>query len=163
MLRSFLISLFLILIAYALRMYVEGFKPLIGREEMINALEGVTIRSYGKGGLEWTIRGKRLEVVGRDVKLVEAELQSKEATIRAKEAHVDRSTGKGWLLGDVLLLSNDTRVKSQKVYMDLKEGEFRGEDRVEIYEEKSRIEGEGFHLSLKPLRIIINRAKVSME
>ncbi|MEN3028133.1 MAG: hypothetical protein ABDH29_02700 [Aquificaceae bacterium] len=130
---------------------------------MVNALEGVTIRSYGKSGFEWTIKGERLEVVGRDVKLVRAELLSKEATIRALEAYVDRSTGRGWLLGDVLLLSKDTRVKSQRVHMDLKEGEFRGEDGVEIYEGNNRIEGEAFHLRLKPMRIIISRARVNME
>lgn len=163
MLRSFLLSLFIVSTAYLLRLYVDGFTPVVGKEEMLNTLEGVIIRSYSKEGLEWTIKGKKMEVVGKEVKLSGVELSSEEATIRAREVMLDRSTGAGSLAGDVMLLSGNIRVKSEKVHMNLKEGEFHGKDGVEIEEGRNRIEGEGFQLSLRPLRLIINKPKVRME
>ena len=76
MLRSLVFSLLIILLASTLKMYVNSFAMSDGQEEMINLLEGVTIKAYSRTGIEWTIRGKSLEVVGKDVKLYEAELFS---------------------------------------------------------------------------------------
>lgn len=163
MFRTFLLGIFIFSVAYLLRLYVDGFNPAIGREEMVNTLEGITIRSYSKEGLEWTIKGKSMQVVGKDIRLFDVELTSEEATVRAREVMIDRSTGTGSLSGDVLLLSGNMRVKSQKVYMNLKEGQFSSDEKVEIRDEGNSIEAAGFQLSLKPLRIIISKAKVRME
>lgn len=163
MLRSLLLSLFIFYVAYLLKSYVDSFAPIVGKEEMVNTLEGVTIKSYGRGGLEWTIRGKSMEVVGKEVKLSQVELTSKEATIRAQEVLIDRSTGMGSLVGDVVLLSADTQVRSPRVNMNLREGEFSGEEGVDIQDGRNRIEGVEFQLTLKPMRIIINKVKVRME
>lgn len=72
MLRSLLLSILIILLASVLKMYVDSFAMSGGQEEMVSLLEGVTIKAYSKTGIEWTIRGKTLEVVGKDVKLYEA-------------------------------------------------------------------------------------------
>ncbi|MDW8067230.1 MAG: hypothetical protein RMI50_06060, partial [Aquificaceae bacterium] len=81
MLRIFFLSLFIIFIAYQLRVYVDNFKVVKGREEMVNLLEGVTIKAYSKQGIEWTIKGKTLEVVGKDVRFFGVELTSEDAHI----------------------------------------------------------------------------------
>ncbi|HAV39790.1 MAG: hypothetical protein AB1353_07225 [Aquificota bacterium] len=163
MLRSLLISLMIIFASYMLRAYVDSFEPTGGEEKIVNRLEGVTIRSYGKGGIEWTIKGRSLEVVGKDVLLKGAELISEEATIRAGEVYIDRNTGKGELLGGIELTSKDLVAKSQRAYMDLREGRFYGDGRIELREGDKKVEGYGFEIRLKPMRVIISKARVNIE
>lgn len=163
MLRSLLISLMIIFASYMLRAYVDSFEPTGGEEKIVNRLEGVTIRSYGKGGIEWTIKGRSLEVVGKDVLLKGAELISEEATIRAREVYIDRNTGKGELLGGIELTSKDLVAKSQRAYMDLREGRFYGDGRIELREGDKKVEGYGFEIRLKPMRVIISKARVNIE
>ncbi|MCX8076456.1 MAG: LPS export ABC transporter periplasmic protein LptC [Aquificaceae bacterium] len=163
MLKSLVLGLVIALTAYALKSYVENFKFVKPSGETANVLEGVTIRSYGKEGVEWIIRGTRLEVMGKDVKLTDAELYSKDASLKAEVAYIDRSTGKGELEGDVMLLYERATIKSQKVYMDLKEGSFESDKPVEMVEDNSKIEGKGFRLNLRPLQVIINRARTKIE
>lgn len=163
MLRSLLISLMIILTSYMLRAYVDSFGPTGGEEKIVNRLEGVTIKSYSKGGIEWTIKGRSLEVVGKDVLLKDARLISEEATISAGEVYIDRTTGKGELLGGIELISKDLVAKSQRVYMELKEGRFYGDGRIELKEGNKKVEGYGFEIRLKPMRVIISKARVNME
>ncbi len=163
MLRSLLISLMIILTSYMLRAYVDSFEPTGGEEKIVNRLEGVTIKSYSKGGIEWTIKGRSLEVVGKDVLLKDARLISEEATISAGEVYIDRTTGKGELLGGIELISKDLVAKSQRAYMELKEGRFYGDGRIELKEGNKKVEGYGFEIRLKPMRVIISKARVNIE
>ncbi|MFN3975678.1 MAG: hypothetical protein ACK4LT_01275 [Aquificaceae bacterium] len=163
MLRSLLISLMILLASYLLRVYVDGFGPTQEEERMVNRLENVTIRSYSKGGIEWTVRGRFLEMVGKDVVLKEAELISEEATVRAGEVYIDRDTGKGELWEGVELRSKDLVAKSQRAYMELKEGRFYGDGRIELREGNKRVEGYGFEIRLKPMQVIISKARVNIE
>lgn len=163
MLKSSLLGILTVLVAYTLKTYVESSEPRWKKEEIVNLIEGVTIRSYRKNGLEWTIKGHRLTAVGRDIRLTEVELFSKDGIVRAKEVYLDRATGKGELVGDVVLLSEGLRVESQHVLMDLGKGEFTGHQGVQAFEKGNRLQGESFHLQLKPLKIIISKAKVHIE
>ncbi len=163
MLRSLLLSILIILLAFALKMYVNSFAISGGQEEMVNLLEGVTIKAYSKTGIEWTIRGKGLEVVGKDVKLYEAELFSKEANIKAVQAYIDRSTGEGKLTEGVEVKSEDIIAKTQSAYINLKEGKIWGEGDVQILQEESLVRGKGFEINLKPLKVIINRARTDIR
>ncbi|MFN7065625.1 MAG: hypothetical protein ACK4OF_05710 [Aquificaceae bacterium] len=163
MLRSLLLSLLMILLAYSLRVYVDSFRSTEGKEEVVNILEGVSIRSYSKQDIEWTIKGETMKVVGEDVMLTRAEFSSEEALIRAGQAYLNRSSGKGELSQGVDLLSGELRAKSQKVYMELKEGRLYGDDRIELTEGKNRVKGQGFEIRLKPLQVIINRAGTIIE
>ncbi len=163
MIRSLLISLSILMLTYALRVYIDSFEKPQGQEETVNLLEDITIRSYSRTGIEWTIKGKTLEVVSEDVKLNNAEFFSKEAHIRSSQAYIDRSTGKGKLIGGVELESEDLRAKTPSAYINLKEGKVWGEGEVEIIQDKNLIRGKGFEINLKPLKVIINRAKVNMQ
>ncbi|MEJ5339767.1 MAG: hypothetical protein ACK42C_04860 [Aquificaceae bacterium] len=163
MLRSLLLSLLIIVLAYTLKLYVDSFKLAGGREEIVNLLEGVTIKAYSRTGIEWTIRGEALEVVGKDVKLSHSELFSEEADIKSSKAYIDRSTGEGKLMGGVELKSKDLNAKTQTAYINLKEGRIWGEEEIEVVQGRNIIRGKGFEITLKPLRVIINNAKVNME
>ncbi len=163
MLRSLVFSLLIILLASTLKMYVNSFAMSDGQEEMVNLLEGVTIKAYSKTGIEWTINGKTLEVVGKDVKLYEAELFSKEANIRAVQAYIDRSTGEGKLTEGVEVKSEDITAKTQNADINLKEGKIWGEGDIQILQGESLVRGKGFEINLKPLKVIINRARVNMK
>ncbi len=163
MLRSLLFSILIIFLAYTLKLYVNSFVSYKKQEEMVNHLEGVTIKAYSKTGIEWTIRGKTLEVVGKDVKLSRTELFSEEANIRANQAYIDRHSGEGRLTQGVEVKSEDLRARTQSAYVNLREGKIWGDGEVEIWQGNNLIKGRGFEIELKPLRVIINRAKVSME
>ncbi|QID33536.1 LPS export ABC transporter periplasmic protein LptC [Pampinifervens florentissimum] len=163
MLRSLLLSILIILLASVLKMYVDSFAMSGGQEEMVSLLEGVTIKAYSKTGIEWTIRGKTLEVVGKDVKLYEAELFSKEANIRAVQAYIDRSTGEGKLTEGVEVKSEDITAKTQNAYINLKEGKIWGEGDIQILQGESLVRGKGFEITLKPLKVIINRARTDIR
>ncbi len=163
MLRSLVFSLLIILLASTLKTYVNSFAMSDGQEEMINLLEGVTIKAYSRTGIEWTIRGKSLEVVGKDVKLYEAELFSKEANIKAVQAYIDRSTGEGMLTEGVEVKSEDITAKTQSAYINLKEGKIWGEGDIQILQGDNLIRGKGFEITLKPLKVIINRARTDIK
>ena len=163
MLRSLVFSLLIILLAFALKMYVNSFAIGGEQEEMVNLLEGVTIKGYSKTDIEWTIRGKSLEVVGKDVKLYEAELFSKEANIKAVQAYIDRSTGQGKLIEGVELKSEELNAKTQNAYLDLRDGRIWGEGEVQILQGESLVKGRGFDITLKPLKVIINRARTDIR
>ncbi len=163
MLRSLVFSLLIILLAFALKMYVNSFAIGGEQEEMVNLLEGVTIKGYSKTGIEWTIRGKSLEVVGKDVKLYEAELFSKEANIKAVQAYIDRSTGQGKLIEGVELKSEELNAKTQNAYLDLRDGRIWGEGEIQILQGESLVKGRGFDITLKPLKVIINRARTDIR
>ncbi len=163
MLRSVFLSLLIVLVAYGLRSYVDSFKSNVEKEEMINLLEGVRIKSYSKQGIEWTIKGKYMKVVDKDLLLMDAELKSEEATLKAGEAYIDRTTGKGELSQGVELISKSIIAKSQRVFMDLREGRFYGDGKIEVLEGQNKAEGEGFEISLKPLQITLYKARTILE
>ncbi len=163
MFRSLVFSLLIILLASTLKIYVNSFAISSGEEEMVNLLEGVTIKAYSRTGIEWTIRGKSLEVVGKDVKLYEAELFSKEANIKAVQAYIDRSTGEGMLTEGVEVKSEDITAKTQSAYINLKEGKIWGEGDIRILQGDNLIRGKGFEITLKPLKVIINRARTDIK
>ncbi len=163
MLRSLVFSLLIIFLAFTVRMYIDSFATDSGQEEMVNLLEDVTIKAYSKTGIEWTIRGKTLEVVGKDVKLYEAELFSKEANIKAVQAYIDRSTGQGKLIEGVELKSEELNAKTQNAYLDLRDGRIWGEGEVQILQGDSLVGGRGFEITLKPLKVIINRARTDIR
>ncbi len=159
MLRSLVFSLLIILLASTLKMYVNSFAMSGGQEETVNLLEGVTIKAYSRTGIEWTIRGKSLEVVGKDVKLYEAELFSKEANIKAVQAYIDRSTGEGMPTEGVEVKFEDITAKTQSAYINLKEGKIWGEGDIQILQGDNLIRGKGLEITLKPLKVILNRAR----
>lgn len=163
MLRSVLFSLLMITLTYALKLYVDSHRTFQERREMVNLFEEIVIKAYSKTGIEWTIRGRTLEVVGKDVNLYEAELISEEAVIKASRAYIDRSAGEGRLTEGVELTARDLKAKTRVAYMNLREGRIWGKEEIELTQEKSLIKGEGFDITLKPLKIIINRARVNME
>lgn len=163
MLKSLLISFLILLLVYFLKLYVDGFKSSQSGGQTVSQLEGITIRAYGKGGIEWTIKGEALRVVGRYVHLHHAELLSQEARIKAGNAYIDRLTGEGKLSEGVEFFSQDVVAHTQSAFVNLREGRIWSEDYVSLAEGKNLIEGKGFEINLKPLRIIINRAKVRME
>lgn len=163
MLRSLIVSFVILLFAYFLKLYVDNLKSSSGGGQTVSQLEGITIRAYGKGGIEWTVQGEALEAVGRYVHLYRAELLSQEARIKAGNAYIDRLTGEGKLSEGVEFISKDVMAYTQSAYVNLREGRIWSEDEVRLVEGKNIVEGKGFEINLKPLRIIINRARVKME
>lgn len=163
MLRSLFVSFAFILIAYMFRLYIDSSKKVGAEDGMVNILEGVTIKSYSKDGIEWTVKGKKLEVVKSDIRLIGVELSSKDGNIKAGEAYLDRLTGIGELKGGVELVSGNLIAKTAVAYMNLKEGEIWGEERLQIVEGKNSLEGSGFRVRLKPLQVIIKKGKVRIE
>lgn len=163
MLRSLLLSLLIIVFAYVLKLYVDSFKSTKGQEEIVNTLEDIRIRAYSKIGIEWTITGRALEVVGKDVKLSDAELFSEDVNIKSTFAYIDRSSGEGKLTEGVEFKSKDINARTKTAYINLKEGRIWGDGEIELIQEKNHIRGEGFDITLRPLKVIINKARVNME
>lgn len=149
--------------AYSLKVYVESYKSQRKEEEIVNVLEGIRIRAYSKKGIEWTIKGKYMKVVDKDVELLEVLLTSQEGTLKAGRAYIDRSSGKGELSQGVEVMLKDLIAKSQKVYMDIKEDRFYGDGRIELIEGGKRVEGKGFEIRLKPLKVIVYNARSTMD
>jgi lipopolysaccharide assembly outer membrane protein LptD (OstA) len=163
MVRSLFISLSVIWLSYLLSLYVKSFESSQLPDKTVSTLEGVSIRVYGKGGIEWTVKGRVLEVVGKDVKFEEAVLDGKEAFIRAKKAYIDREKGEARLTEDVELIYKDSKAYTREAFVSLREGKIWGEGYIKLIEEGKEVEGKGFEITLKPMKVMINKARVKLE
>ncbi len=164
MLRAVFLALFIVIVSYGLKVYVENFKASENkRGEIVNFLEGIRIKMYSKKGVEWTLKGESMKAVNDHIELLNAMLFSQEATLKAQRAYINRSSGKGELHQDVELVSKDLVARSQKVYMDIKEDRFYGDGKIQVVEGGKKIEGEGFEIKLKPLRVEVYKARSIVE
>ena len=61
MLRAVFLALFIVIVSYGLKVYVENFKASENkRGEIVNILEGVRVKMYSKKGIEWTLKGESM-------------------------------------------------------------------------------------------------------
>ena len=59
--------------------------------------------------------------------------------------------------------SEDITAKTQSAYINLKEGKIWGEGDIQILQGDNLIRGKGFEITLKPLKVIINRARTDIK
>lgn len=163
MLRVVLLSLSLIVSSFLLHTYIEDIKAYRVQGKNLGMFDKVRIRSYSQKGIEWTVEGKALRVEGPMVELSEALLNSENAVLKAKKAVINRDTKEGRLEGDVELESKEFRAFTQRAEFDLKEGKVWGKDRIKLVQNNSKVEGEGFEIHIKPLRVIIEKSRTEME
>ncbi len=165
MLKIFLLSVFFMGISLMLSSYVRSaydHLPTLKQEEKGNA-QDVMIKAYGKSGLEWTLQGKSLYTERSDVMLISALLQTQKEKIMADKAFINRDTLRGYAEGNVQIVGENFYAKTDKADIDLKEGKIWGDTKVVLKEDAKEIYGESFAVELRPLRIIIKKAKVKLE
>ncbi|RMH81104.1 MAG: hypothetical protein D6674_01420 [Acidobacteria bacterium] len=164
MLRVLLASFFIILTSYLLSLYVKSVRNEINSTESSSLLEEVSIRVYGKKGIEWTVSGKALKVEGDKIELKDATINSGENKLSAHTAFLNRSERIGYLSGNVyIVLEDGINASTDRAEFDLKEGKVWGEGRIKVVEGKNSVEGRGFEIFLKPTRVIIRNAKVVQQ
>ncbi|WP_340691140.1 hypothetical protein [Hydrogenobacter thermophilus] len=165
MLKIILFSLSLITLFTLLKLYVEKTYqdlPKVRQEER-GVAQDISIKAYGKSGIEWTLKGKSLYAEGRSVMLKDALLHTDKERIRADQVFIDRDTLKGYAEGKVEILGEDFYAQTDRADLDLKDGKIWGEGRVFLKEDKKETEGRGFQVQLRPLKIIIKSARVKLE
>jgi|GEM_PF-811230 len=165
MFRTVLMSLFLTIASVMLNSYVRSaykHMPTFKQEEESTA-QDVMIKAYGKAGLEWTLRGKQLYTKNGDVLLISALLQTEKEKITADRAFINRDTLEGYVEGNVEIKSENFYAKTDRANINLKEGKVWGNTNVFLKEEGKETYGESFTLELRPLKIIIKKAKVRLE
>ncbi|SNZ11626.1 LPS export ABC transporter periplasmic protein LptC [Hydrogenobacter hydrogenophilus] len=165
MLKIFLLSVFFMGISLVLSSYVRSaydHLPTLKQEEKGNA-QDVMIKAYGKAGLEWTLKGKNLYTKNGNILLISALLQTQKEKITANRAFINRDTLKGYVEGNVQIVGENFYAKTDRANIDLKEGKVWGNTKVILKEEGKETYGESFTVELRPLRIIIKKAKVKLE
>lgn len=164
MLRVLLASLLIILTSYLLSLYVKSVKGEMKATESSSLLEEVSIRVYGKKGIEWTVSGKALKVEGDKVELKDAVINSGGNSLSANTAFLNRSERRGYMSGNVyIVLEEGINASTDRAEFDLTEGKVWGEGKVKVVEGKNSVEGRGFEILLKPTRVIIRNAKVVQQ
>lgn len=164
MIRILLFSVSLIVLFTFLNLYVNETYQNIprGRQENKGTAQDISIRAYGKSGFEWTLKGKSLSIEGRDVMLSNALMQTDKERIDADRAFINRDTLRGYVEGNVEIFGEDFYARTERAELDLKEGKVWGEGYILLREGSKETTGTGFQVQLRPLKIIIKKAKVRM-
>lgn len=157
---SFFLTITSVMLSSYVRSAYEDIPTFKQEEESV--AQDVMIKAYGKAGLEWTLRGKNLYTKNGNILLISALLQTEKEKIAANRAFINRDTLKGYVEGNVEIVGENFYAKTDRANIDLKEGKVWGDTRVILKEEGKETYGESFTVELRPLRIIIKKAKVKL-
>jgi hypothetical protein len=163
MTKIILVSLLLIFMAYLGNRWVNSYEVFPEPTKRVGLLEGVQVRVFGGKGEEWQIYGSRARLEDSKIFMEDILLQSGENTLTAKNGSVDRDTGEGYLEGSVVLQTKEGVFKTDRAELRLKEGFAYGEGKVVFEDEHNVVEGVGWRVEFKPMRVIINQAKVKLQ
>ena len=163
MTRIILVSLLLIFMAYLGNRWINSYGVIPKPTKRVSPLEGVEVRVFGGKGEEWRVYGSRARLEDNKIFMEDILLQSEETTLTAKSGSVDMDTGEGYLEGNVVLRTKEGVFKTDRAELRLKEGLVYGEGKVVFEDGRNMVEGVGWQVEFKPMRVIINQAKVKLQ
>jgi hypothetical protein len=163
MTKIVLVSLLLIFMAYLGNRWVNSYEVIPEPTKGVSFLEGVEVRVFGGKGEEWQIYGSRARLEDSKIFMENILLQSGETTLTAKSGSIDRDTGEGYLEGNVVLRTKEGTFKTDRAELRLKEGLAYGEGKAVFKDGPNVVEGVGWRVEFKPIRVIINQAKVRLQ
>ena len=161
--RIFLICFGLILTSYLANLWIGSYRVLPPKREEVGILEGINIKVFGGKGIEWHIKGERARLENSQVLMEQVEFLSEDTLLVADKALVDRITGEGFLEGNVNLYTREGTLGTERAEVKLKEGIAYGDGYIIFRNKNSVVEGVGWNLQVKPLKVIIKNAKVRLE
>ncbi len=127
-------------------------------EEHINEAVNIEIKVFGKGGMEWTVKGDSLNIEEPVVYFGKPSLTLDGYTINADFAEVDRVKKTGRVEGNIKIIGENFRAETDEMFLDMNRNILKGDGKIKIVRNGHTIQGEGFTLYLKPFRAIIKRA-----
>ncbi len=163
MIKIILLSLLLVFMAYLGNRWVNSYEVIPEPTKGVGLLEGVEVRVFGGKGEEWQIYGSRARLEDSKIFMEDIVLQSEGTTLTAKNGSVDRDTGEGYLEGDVVLQTKEGTFKTDRAELRLKEGLAYGDGKVVFEDGRNVVEGIRWQVEFKPMRVIINQAKVKLQ
>jgi len=163
MTKIMLVSLLLIFTAYLGNRWVNSYEVIPKPTKEVSLLEGVEVKVFGGKGEEWRVYGSRARLEDNKIFMEDVMLQSEGTTLTAKSGFIDRNTGEGYLEGDVVLQTKEGTFKTNRAELRLKEGLAYGEGKAVFEDGRNVVEGVGWQVEFKPIRVIINQAKVKLQ
>lgn len=163
MTKIILVSMLLIFMAYLGNRWINSYEVIPEPTKGVGLLEGVEVRVFGGKGEEWRVYGSRARLEDSKIFMEDILLQSGETTLTAKSGSVDRDTGEGYLEGNVVLRTKEGTFKTNRAKLRLKEGLAYGDGKVVFDDGRNMVEGVGWQVEFKPIRVIINQAKVRLQ
>lgn len=163
MTKIILVSMLLIFMAYLGNRWINSYEVIPEPTKEVSLLEGVEVRVFGGKGEEWRVYGSRARLEDSKIFMEDILLQSGETTLTAKSGSVDRDTGEGYLEGNVVLRTKEGTFKTNRAKLRLKEGLAYGDGKVVFDDGRNMVEGVGWQVEFKPIRVIINQAKVRLQ
>ena len=157
MIKIMLLSLLLVFMAYLGNRWVNSYEVIPKPTKEVSLLEGVEVKVFGGKGEEWRVYGSRARLEDSKIFMEDILLQSGETTLTAKSGSIDRDTGEGYLEGNVVLQTKEGVSKTDRAELRLKEGLAYGEGKVVFEDGRNMVEGVGWQVEFKPLRVIINQ------
>jgi len=163
MTKIILVSLLFIFMAYLGNRWINSYEVVPEPTKGVGLLEGVEIKVFGGKGEEWQIYSSRASLEDSKIFMEDILLQSEGMTLTAKSGSIDRNTGEGYLEGDVVLRTKEGVFKTDRAELRLKEGLAYGDGKVVFDDGRNVLEGVGWQVEFKPIRVIINQAKVKLQ
>ena len=161
MIKIVLLSLTLIFLSYLANLWIKDYQHIPSKSGEIGILEGISVKVFGKNGVEWYVEGRRAKIENTLLSIEQVKFQSDDATLTAEKAVIDRISGEGFVEGNVLLHTKEGTMSTQRAEVKLREGIAYGDGEIVLKDRAYTIEGNGWHLQVKPLRVIIKNAKVT--
>jgi len=161
--KIILLSLLLVFMAYLGNRWVNSYEVIPKPAKGVSLLEGVEVKVFGGKGEEWRVYGSRASLEDGKIFMEDIVLQSEGTTLTAKSGSIDRDTGEGYLEGDVVLQTKEGVFKTDRAELRLKEGLAYGDGKVVFDDGRNVVEGVGWQVEFKPIRVIINQAKVKLQ
>ncbi len=131
-------------------------------EEMSIARQ-VGIKVVGEGGAEWSIEGRELFSLGRLVRLQSVFMWSRGYVVKADQVVIDRHTNTADLKGNVEIRGEALFVKTEEAKVNFLKDTITGGGDVFLWRGTNYVEGRGFRVRLKPLRVIIGSVRAKHD
>ncbi len=128
------------------------------KEKSINRAVNIEIKVFGENGMEWTVRGKSINIEEPVVYFGKPVLKLDGYTIKAQFAEVDRINKVGYMKGNILIEGKDLKAVTEELHIDMKKNILEGEGIITIRRKNTTIRGKGFVMYLKPFKAIIKEA-----
>ncbi len=161
MIKGFLIILLFLVGVGLSEIYVKEFQKLRNVSFVKSELKEVELKIYGEKGLEWKIYGEKLLSVGRRVEILKPLILTEGYRIISRKLLFNKANKKGILVGDTELFGKELYVKTRDAHIDFKRGTVKGRDRIFLRRKGNEIRGEGFTITFKPFKVIINEVESS--
>jgi len=163
LIKIMLLSLALIYGSYMASLWIKNHQFIPSKNGEVSILEGINVKVFGKNGVEWHVEGSRAKIEDTTLLIEQVKFESDKATLTADKAVIDRLSGEGLLEGNILLYTEEGTMSTQKAQVKLREGIAYGDSEIVLKDKAHTIKGKGWHLQVKPLKVIIKNAKVIVQ